>query len=80
MLFQCYCIFFNDTAGIVQLMQPCPKIDGWEFFFLIEDFYFAVRPRLEVALVKVVHTNETVLASGCICGARRMHGNPGPAP
>ena len=49
-------------------------------FFLIEDFYFAVRPRLEVALVKVVHTNETVLASGCICGARRMHGNPGPAP
>jgi hypothetical protein len=45
---------------------------------LIEDFYFAVRPRLEVALVKVVHADEAVLASGRIRGARRMHGNPDP--
>ena len=49
-------------------------------FLLVEDFHFAVRPRLKVALVKVVHTNVSVLASGCICGARRMHRDPGPVP
>jgi hypothetical protein len=45
---------------------------------LIENFYFTIRPRLEVALVKVMYADETVLASRRIRGARRMHGNTGP--
>ena len=45
-------------------MHPTPTSDNWKWKKnLIEDFHFAVWPRLEVALVKVVHADETVLAS-----------------
>src|SRR6266403_339679 len=43
---------------------------------LIEDLYFTVRPCLEVTLVKVVHTNVSILPSGSIRGPCRMHSDP----
>jgi hypothetical protein len=61
---------FNDTAGIVQLVY---SIDSKKS--LIENLYLAIRPCLEVALVKVMHTNVSVLSSGSIRGPRRMHSN-----
>jgi hypothetical protein len=41
--------------------------------FLVKDFRFAVRSCFEIALVKVVYPNIAILASGCICGTRRVH-------
>ena len=60
----------NDTARIVQLVY---SIDAKKF--LMKNFYFAIRPCLEVALVKVMHTNVSVFPSGSIRGPRRMHSN-----
>ena len=61
---------FNDTARIVQLVY---SIDVKKS--LVENLYFAIRPCLEIALVKVMHTNVSVLSSGCVCGPCRMHSN-----
>jgi hypothetical protein len=61
---------FNDTARIVQLVYSVDAKNS-----LIDNLYFAIRPCLEVALVKVMHTNVSVLPSGSIRGPRRMHGN-----
>jgi hypothetical protein len=61
---------FNDTARIV---QPVYGIGAKKI--LMKNLYFAIRPCLEVALVKVMHTNVSVFSSGSIRGPRRMHGN-----
>jgi hypothetical protein len=51
-----------------------PLIHGAKVRFgSVISIQITIRFRLEVAIVKVVHTHETVLATGCIADSCRMH-------